>query len=607
MLRHVFEPGPPPPPATVPDPVEPASPPTPPDQPRAYELPSARKVVGSGLQLALASTSDLRRASIYIGLLVLGAFGPTVVGVLLIFGRLGDRAGDALTALFLGGYYGARPQPALEAAILVVSLEALVGILLFLAISVDAQVMGIAILGSRAGERPLRMWEALTRARQTFWRVTGAGAVVGVASTVIQLLIVTAIGGLSQSAEAADVVAAIIATIVIAPLAYVSTSIVLGDVGAMEALSRSWRLFRVRPRLAVVVVLFTLVTSAIQLFALSAGLDLVTRAGELLHVSLTAGAVSFLIAVALVLAAVVAYGSLTFTIGAVVAAPQVAGFLGLTFYSGGLDRARSAGAAPPRGFRYVTHPMAIAMVALAGVVALEIPAINSIPAPLPSAALELVRTAAASESDLIDVNGYPEVLDDPIGDGSGPNAAEVELIGAESAYVERVPEWLLDRFNCDRDDVACTNPGNTGFEFGAYLFLHHIATPVAPGDPRRFAVLLAMENEVPQIGREGDPFKGASRVFVTTPSTNTVEQSRSDGAALLDGRVHVRSLWDGTSVYTLVSASDLPDLALGWDVEVLRGSGGTQSIDTLRATPQSRLRSWEPNATIFIDDVRDVP
>ncbi|HEX3266271.1 MAG TPA: hypothetical protein VHR16_11440 [Candidatus Limnocylindrales bacterium] len=381
------DPAPEPAPVGAPDPSAEAQ--------RVYALPTARKVVSSGLQLALASSSDLRRASIYIGLLALGAFGPTVVGLLLILGRLGDQAGDVLGRLFLGSGAGPPLPPALEAALLIVALESLVGLVLFLAISVDAQVMGISILGSRAAERPLRMWEAILRARQTFWRVVAAGAVVGVTSTVVQLLIGSALGGLSQSAEAASVVSAIIATVVVAPLAYVSTSIVLGDVGAMEALSRSWRLFRVRQRLAIVVVLFTLVTSAIQLFALSAGVDLVTRAAEVLHVSLTEGALAFVTALVLVLAAVVAYGSLTFTISAVVSAPQVAGFLGLTYFAGGLDRARVEAARPPRGFRYVTRPMLIAIILLAGVVGLEIPAINSIEPVVPTPIAAFLRDDAA--------------------------------------------------------------------------------------------------------------------------------------------------------------------------------------------------------------------
>ena len=397
----------------------PAIDPETPRAPQAYTLPTARKVVASGLLLALDSTGDLRRASIYIGLLVLGSFGPAIIAILLIIGRLGDQAGETLGAVFFGQGYGAPPQPALEAALLVVAIEALVGFALFLTISIDAQIMAIAILGGRASQRPLRLWEAIIRARQTFWRMAGAGAVVGVVSLLAQGFLASALGGYSRSVDAASITAGILATIVVAPLAYVASSIVLGDVGAMESLSRSWRLFKARPLLAVVVVLFTFVTSAIQLFALSSGLDLVIRASELLHVSLTEGALAFGTAIVLTLAAVVAYGSLTFTIGAIVAAPQVAGFLGLTFFSGGLDRARVEGAKPPRGFRYVSRPMAIAMVALAGIVGLEIPAINSIPTPPPSATPDLERETSAAESDLIDATGSPSALGDRPGDGTG--------------------------------------------------------------------------------------------------------------------------------------------------------------------------------------------
>src|SRR5829696_3748557 len=101
-----------------------------PEPVRGYALPFARRVVSSGLQLALASTGDLRRASIYIGFLVLGAFRPAIIAVLLIVGRLGDQAGDALGAVFFGATLGAPPQPALEAALLVIALELLVGVLL---------------------------------------------------------------------------------------------------------------------------------------------------------------------------------------------------------------------------------------------------------------------------------------------------------------------------------------------------------------------------------------------------------------------------------------------------------------------------------------------
>ena len=583
------------------------------DPAQVYVLPTARRVVSSGLQLALASTGDLRRASIYIGLLVLGAFGPSIVALLLILGRLGDQAGDAFGAVFFGREFGAPPQPALEAALLVVAIQALVGVALFFTISIDAQTMGIAILGGRASERPLRLWEAIIRARQAFWRMAGAGTLVGFASVFIQALILTAVGGLSQSAEAADIVAAVIATLIVAPLAYVSTSIVLGDVSAMEALSRSWRLFRVRRLLAVVVVLFTLVTSAIQLFALGAGLDLVVRASEVLHVSLTEGALAFGTAVVLILAAIVAYGSLTFTIGAVVAAPQVTGFLGLTFYSGGLERARFDAPKPPRGFRYVTRPMTVAMIALTGVVGLEIPAINSIPQPPRSALLELIREEASTESDMIQVTGYPEVVDDRAGDVTAQAPADIDILRAEATTLFEVPPWILDEFACDEPAVVCGDtPADDGvFDRGAYLFFERTASPMVAETTRRFSILLAMGGEVASFRRGADqPYGGASRIFVTQPGpTPTIEASRSDGDHFTSWRTAARATWAGTDFLVLVPIRELPDPPIGWDVVALidDGDGDVVNGDTLRATWESALRRWRYEGAVFIEDFRDPP
>src|SRR5439155_10207850 len=67
---------------------------------RAYELPSARKVVSAGLQLALGSNVAIRRASIYIGLLSLGAFGPAAILLLIGLARL---LNDPATARTLTG------------------------------------------------------------------------------------------------------------------------------------------------------------------------------------------------------------------------------------------------------------------------------------------------------------------------------------------------------------------------------------------------------------------------------------------------------------------------------------------------------------------------
>jgi len=51
---------------------------------RTYELPSARQVVNVGLQLAQRANRAIGRASLYIGLLSLGAFGPAAILILVL-------------------------------------------------------------------------------------------------------------------------------------------------------------------------------------------------------------------------------------------------------------------------------------------------------------------------------------------------------------------------------------------------------------------------------------------------------------------------------------------------------------------------------------------
>src|SRR5690349_17182523 len=163
-----LEPGPPVAAVHVVPQVEPASgPPGPPGPPpRTYELPTARKVVATGLQLSLASSSELRRASIYIGLLILAAFGPAAVALLLVLGRLGDAAGDIFQQLLFSPETLAETQPELGGVLIVLMLVAIGGLTSYVAISIDAGNIAVAILGGRSAEQPMRLWEAITRARQ---------------------------------------------------------------------------------------------------------------------------------------------------------------------------------------------------------------------------------------------------------------------------------------------------------------------------------------------------------------------------------------------------------------------------------------------------------
>lgn len=365
------------PPEPSPEVVTPPPAPSAPTWTKAYEHPTARRVVSTGIQLAVDANREIRRASIYIGLLALGAFGPAVLLLLLGIARLLSDPSIAVplsddpTLVFI-------EQPDLLGPLALVYLLMIVGVILLVAISIDAQAMAIAILGGRASDQSLRLWEAIVRARQVFWRLFVAGLIVGVASAVVTLVITIPFIRPFDSNTGLSFIASMIGALVVTPFAFASAGIVLGDVAALEALRRSIALFRARPRISLVVTLFTLVTSAIQTFAISAGADAAVRVGEVLHLGLDQGPLPLILTLVIVLAFIVAFGSLTFTIAAIVAAPQVTGFLGLTYYSGGIDRARSPDGVRPRRFRWVSVPMAVTMIGMLLIAGLGLPSVTGL-------------------------------------------------------------------------------------------------------------------------------------------------------------------------------------------------------------------------------------
>ena len=331
--------------------------------PQTYEPPSARKVVSAGLQLAVTGSASIRRASIYIGLLALGAFGPAVVAFIFGLGRL--LADPATADLLLTDptlLLDARPD--LETPFQMLFGLVFIGSLLLIAISIDAQAIAISQLAGVASERPLSLADAVTRSRQTFWRLLGAGIIVGLASGLIALAVMLPFG-LNTANSGISFIASLLGALAVTPWAFAGAGIVLGDVGAVEALRRSVALYRARRRVALVVVLFTLVTAAIQTFALDVGVEVAARVGAFFGIGLDQGTGGLILPTILVLAFVVALGSLIFTIAAIVAAPQVVAFLGLTFYSGGLDRARSREAGRRGFFHWVSVPFAVAIALMA--------------------------------------------------------------------------------------------------------------------------------------------------------------------------------------------------------------------------------------------------
>lgn len=584
-------------------------PPPAPTWTRAYEVPTARKVVASGLQLAVEANAAIRRASIYVGLLALGAFGPAVLLLIVGLARLlndpatADVMATDPTLILLD-------HPEIVEPLLIIYALLIAGFFLLVAISIDAQAMAISILGGRAADHPMRLWEAVVRARQVFWRLFGAGLVVGVTSGVVTLVVTLPFIRLGDSNTGLTFIGSMIGALVVTPFAFSSAGIVLGDVGAVEALRRSVALFRARPRISLVVTLFTLVTSAIQTFAISAGADAVVRVGEVMNLSLDQGALPLFVTIVIVLAFIVAFGSLTFTIAAIVAAPQVAGFLGLTYYSGGLDKARSADDRRPRRFRWVSLPMIVAMVLLALVAGFGLPTITGARIRPSSPMLSIIRAAALEHGSTAFGSGVTNTRDDPTLDVIGSQRDSIDLVSGSYAYLRDVPVWLLpDLFNCSAVNVACGDPdGGTGmFTDGAYLFHQRMSGPPGIADPAEvgeWGPMVEIEGSYTESGA-GNPFNGVSHAYVT----RIVEGGASFHLFVFyptytdDVQTSARSTWIGNDLLTIVPVDELESDPVTWDAfgEIL--SSRQNGSDTLRATTTSPLfsTSFIPYQILFVD------
>ena len=157
--------------------------------------------------------------------------------------------------------------------------------------------------------------------------------------------------------------------VILAPFVYVAVGIVLGDVGTVEAIRRSVRLARARFRLALVLSLFSVVANYLLLFAASGRARPRRRASSSRSApssgrSIRATSPGSSSAAGLILLALFAGWTLVFAVGALTSATQVVAFLGLTGYSGGLDRARDEVPGELRRDRpaWVSWPMIVGIV-----------------------------------------------------------------------------------------------------------------------------------------------------------------------------------------------------------------------------------------------------
>lgn len=320
--------------------------------------PPKRRLIGASFDLLSGCSDDMRRASFYIGAIVLGTAGgyalaALAVEVVSVHSTIAEI--EVVMAGALGGWLG---------------LLGLVGALGVIVANVESRAMAAAILGGRAAGRPLTVRSALARSRVTFWRVIGASIIAAIPLGLVQGIALVLLAGVAPAAtELSLAVTVLVAALVGAPFAYLLTGVVLGDVAPFEAMRRSFRVFRARKAAAVLVALFESIAQLLILLGLSAGLDIALRIFSSLGLGVDSGAAGIVLTTLTIVIGVFALGTLIFTVTAISIAPQVVMFVGLTHVTMGLDHVRSGGDRDPDvprpgqlRFRRFTRPMLLGFV-----------------------------------------------------------------------------------------------------------------------------------------------------------------------------------------------------------------------------------------------------
>jgi hypothetical protein len=207
---------------------------------------------------------------------------------------------------------------------------------------VEGQAVAVALLASRAAGRQLSLRAAVMRSRAVFWRLVRGGLLVGIPLGAVELSVELILGVEGPGAQGTALVATAIRTVAGMPFAYLATGIVIGDVGAVEAVRRSMRLASARWRIALMVAVFAALAQYLVLFGLGAGGDIVARIAEPLGLDPQGGPIAVIAVALLASVFILALGTLQFTVVAIASAPQVVAFLSLTRFTGGLDQAQLA-------------------------------------------------------------------------------------------------------------------------------------------------------------------------------------------------------------------------------------------------------------------------
>lgn len=320
---------------------------------------STRRLLGASFDLLTRTSDELRRASFYIGVIVLGTVGPLALAsfaVAVTSIHLTEREMDALMDRGGSGW---------------LSLLGYLAAFGLLVATVESRAMAAAILGGHLSGKPITGRGAVARSRMVFWRVIVASIIAGIpvliAQGAVSAVLVAALG---EQTDVSLVTSALVAAVVGAPFAYLLSGVVLGDVGAFEAMRRSFRVFRARKPAAALVAVFE--TSAILLvfLGLGAGLDIALRVFDALGLGTDSGPAGLMLVTVGIVGGVFALGTLIYTALAISLAPQVVMFVGLTRATFGLDHVRPGGDHDPairrpgqHRFRWQTRPMLLGFVA----------------------------------------------------------------------------------------------------------------------------------------------------------------------------------------------------------------------------------------------------
>ena len=321
----------------------------------APSVESTRRLLGASFDLLTRTSDDMRRASFYIGFVLLGTVGPFAIASFALAVVSVHRTGREMDDLLRSGFaawYGL--------------LESLAGLGLLVA-AVESRTMASSILGSHLVRRPLTVREALARSRMVFWRAIVASIIVSIPVYIAQAVLDAALERvLGAQTDVSLVSSAVVAAVVGAPLAYLLTGVVLGDVDPFEATRRSFRVFRARKLAAALVAVFETVAVLLVFLGLGAGLDVALRVFDALGLGLDSGPAGLALITIGVIVGVFALGTLIYTALAISVAPQVVMFVGLTRATIGLDHVHPGGDRDPsapragqRRFRWLTIPMRV--------------------------------------------------------------------------------------------------------------------------------------------------------------------------------------------------------------------------------------------------------